>query len=247
MPQPHEAWHPKFFCDKRIPGWLPHGLPFELTGYVGNLQTWTKERWALYDSLTYAHAGGAGNMNFFQQVSGANNTTLEDTNMYAAGSMPAEQAFLVESLEFLLIPSFAYTAADLPAALQTATFIANRVNDEWEFRAQGAVVFRIGSKNYVEQGPLMKFPPKVRFDVQASASLYDAGAEALAVIAQGSAIGRPWHFTPEMLLLEPTQNFNVNVIWPGQAGNAGGSPALSTGHDARLKATLDGFLYRRAQ
>lgn len=74
--------------------------------------------WVFYDSLTLD--ASAVDATLFQSPVGQSNKTLQDTNMRAAGKLPASQEFEVKALGFLADPDVA--SADIVALLKGASF-----------------------------------------------------------------------------------------------------------------------------
>jgi len=172
-------------------------------------------RQSLYDFQTYPTAGQT-TQTFFQVPVGQGGKTLADTNMETAGTLPAPKHFLVQSIEI-----YYFSGTDIAAA----TTIADEVSTIGE---SGSLDFFIGSKSYLQEAPLQRFPPKCVLDT-------DLGGNAAEYAAFG---GRPYFIDP-WILLTPTQNFNVKLSWP---------TAVPTGDgDGRIGIVLDGILYRLSQ
>lgn len=209
----------------------------ELQKFNVNLEEFEKIKQSLYDSAAYA-AAGANTITFFQIPKGQSGKTIEDTNMTLAGQLPTNQLFLVESIEVLFLPADPTAAAAMPAAFG-AQAVATSVNDVYIFYRSGALVFTIGSKDYLTEAPLQKFPPKTRFDLHAAVADQSTIAGDLQTrIAYAYATGRPYLINPPLLLIE-NQNFSLELRWPN------GVQAIT--NPARVFVTLDGVLFRRAQ
>ena len=115
-------------------------------------------RSVLYDTVAYAQAGQTS-LTLFQLPVGQNSKTFADTNMTAAGQLPQPQSFLIQTMEIYFYPG----SAVLPAAagLSTTVGVSNFVNDTYKFSRYGGYLnLHIGSKDYVTEGPFMKFPPR---------------------------------------------------------------------------------------
>ena len=105
-----------------------------------NLASYEALTQSLYDSNAYPTAG-INQLTFFQFQIGAgtgviSNTakTAEDTNMQAAGSLPAMQAYIVCSIELDVQPgisSSGFNAAELPSVFG-AQAAANQINDVYK-------------------------------------------------------------------------------------------------------------------
>lgn len=183
-----------------------------------------------YDFQTYANAGQTS-LQFFQVPKGQGGKTIADTNLEVAGSLPQPKWFLVESVEIHFFPGVDIGISG--AALAESEFS----NDVYAVAKGGSLNFFIGSKTYVEEAPLIRFPPKTR--------LYAESAYATTVAASqlsydyAAACGRPYFVDPEVLLI-PNQNFSVTLAWPSVV-------ALPSGVDGRIGIVLDGILYRQSQ
>lgn len=223
------------------------GLPTlnDLQKYSVNTDGWEVIRTKLYDSAAYL-AAGASVLSFFAQpvgqgaaVLGGGVKTISDTNMVLAGQLPTNQQFLVESIEVDFFPTTPTVAAAMPAAYGAGA-VAALVNDEYIFRRAGNLQFIIGSKPYLQEAPLAKFPPKTQQFVTGAAS--DASTAAAAQntrIARMVSEGRPYMMKPVPLVLTSNQNFSISLNWPE------GAQAIT--NPAKVVVSLDGFLYRRAQ
>lgn len=227
---------------------LPHagGIPSfrELDAFAVNKAGWEAIRQSLYDSQAYA-AAGANTLTFFQLPIGQGTgfgggvKTYSDTNMQLAGQMPANQVFLVQSIEVLFWPTTPTVAAQMPAAFG-AQAIAQIVNDAYIFRRSGNLAFNIGAKAYLQEAPLGRFPGKTKFKIDtALTDVSTTGASLQSRIAFGDVEGRPYTITPGDIQLESSQNFNVQLSWPE------GLQVIT--NPARVFVVLDGVLYRRSQ
>lgn len=215
-------------------------------------------RQPLYDRLVYDDAGIAGQMRFFQQQLGTGNSsaiggtgqvkTLDDTNMVAAGQLPAPQAFLATSVEVIAEPGSISTAnawspldpafiVNTSAGTVATVPAMNGVNDVSRILIGAWLRFEIGSAEYLTQSRLDSFPAKSF--VAADTSTAMSGNLGVAGIAAARAVGKPFYLNPPLLLL-PNVNFVVTLNW----NNAVATP---TGMNARITVRLDGILYRKAQ
>lgn len=212
-------------------------------------------RQSLYDFQIYPTAG-ATQFTFFaipqgQGVSShtgnaANVKGLWDTNMETAGSLPNPKAFLAESIEIIVEPGSVNTAAThisqvvysfIAAATALVPVSLGALNDKNTLRQVGELRFFIGSKAYLDEAPLGRFPPKTRFDVESSVAT--TAAATVVAVGQGNWEGRPYYLNPPVFLA-PTQNFNVTLNFPLAV-------ATPSGFNARVGVILDGFLYRQSQ
>lgn len=178
----------------------------------------------LYDYQTKA-ATATQSQRFFQEpIGGPSGKTLVDTNMTLNGQIPKGQAFLITGVMIDFFPG---------VKISTTAVDDNFADDVYDFYKTGALVLTIGSKEWVFQAPLLKFPPVNK--------LFVDGATATTVAATtqnylySAACGRPFNIEP--LLLESNQNFNVELQ---------STAALPSTNAGRVGVTLDGFLSRNA-
>lgn len=209
----------------------------ELQKFNVNLDEFEKIKQSLYDSAAYP-AAGVSSLLFFQTPLGQSSKTLEDTNMRLAGQLPTNQLFLIESVEVIFHPSTPTVAAAMPAAFG-AQAIAVQINDAYIFYRSGSLRLEIGSKDYIQEAPLQRFPPKTKFSVEGALSdASTAAANLQSRIGYANACGRPYLVNPPLLLIE-NQNFSIELAWPN------GVQAIS--NPAQVFVILDGLLFRRAQ
>lgn len=192
-----------------------------------------------YDFQSYA-SGGQTSLTFFQLPQGQSGKTLADTNLEVAGSLPAPKYFLVESIEVVFFPGVSpFTAAAAASPGTPASF----TNDMYAVLKSGFLNFFIGSKSYLTEAPIGRFPPK-------AAKLESTFAVSSGVAAAAAAVGglqadyscwagRPYFINPQ-IMLAPTQNFNITLNWPTAV-------TLPSGQNGRIGVILDGLLYRLSQ
>jgi len=208
--------------------------------YSVNRPGWEAIKQSLYDFQTYAAAGQTV-LTFFAVPTGQAGKTLSDTNMTLAGQLPANQNFLIQSLEVCFLPTVPAVAAQNPAAFG-AQAIAQIINDIYIVGRTGNLKLEIGSKPYLQEAPLGRFPPKTHYHVEAAlADVTTAGANLQSRIAMGYWEGRPYIVSPAEMELIQNQNFQVTLNWPE------GAQALPSGNTGRIGVILDGILYRRPQ
>lgn len=212
----------------------------ELSKYNVNRQGWEAVRQSLYDFTTYA-AAGQSVLNFFATPNGSGGKTLSDTNMTLAGQLPAAQEFLVNSIEIYFRPLTPAPSASTVDAAVAAPALATHINDSYLVSRTGNLTFTIGSKPYLQEAPLGRFPPKTSFEVDAAVALATTvAADSIeSRIAVSRWTGRPYLLSPADLRLTSSQNFSVSLNWPE------GVQAIVTA--ARIGIVLDGILYRRSQ
>ncbi len=215
----------------------------QLDAYNVNRQGWEGITNSIYDSAPYA-AAGQPQLSFFNQPVGqgvgvgGGTKTLTDTNMTLAGQMPANQEFLIQSVEVIFYPAVPTVIAAMPAAYGAGA-IATSVNDSWLFHRSGNLTLTIGAKAYLQEAPLGKFPGKAYFQVNGAASDASTAAATQATrIAYGQSHGRPYMLKAALRLVS-NQNFGVTLNWP--EGN------VQITNPARVYVILDGVFYRRSQ
>jgi len=210
----------------------------DLAKYGVNRDNWEGIRQSLYDTQAYA-AAGTTQLTYFALPVGQGGKTLSDTNLNLAGQLPANQVFLAQSIEVILYPTAPAVAAANPSAFG-AQAVAALVNDAYLLSRTGNLTFTIGSKPYLQEAPLGRFPGKTHFQVNAALSdVTTAGASLQSRIAFGYAAGRPYLLQPGYLVLTSSQNFQITLNWPE------GVQAIT--NPARLQVVIDGILYRRSQ
>lgn len=193
-------------------------------------------RQSLYDKITYATAGTTTQYTFFQTPKGQGGKTLADTNLTLAGTLAAPINFFVQSIELLIFPGV------LPATSVTTNVSPNFTNDIYTLQKAGYLDFFIGSKSYLQEAPLGRFPPKTRLEGWAAESSGNNTAAPTLFrtsIEMAAFGGRPYFIDPG-ILLAPTQNFNVTINFPS-------TTATPSGQDAVIMCILDGILYRLSQ
>lgn len=208
----------------------------QLKAYQVNRPGWEAVRQSLYDFTTYA-AAGHSTLTFFSLPIGQGGKTLSDTNMELAGQMAANTKFLVESVEIHFLPTTPTVAAQMPGAAVAVLTIPQIVNDAYIALRGGNLQFVVGSKPYLREGPLGRFPPKTHFTVEGAAATTVAATQLTAIFPYWT--GRPYMLKPAAVMLEANQNFGVTLAWPE------GAQAIT--NPARIGVVLDGFLYRRSQ
>jgi hypothetical protein len=213
--------------------------------YGVNLDIWERQSWEFFDSAAYPQAGIAS-LNFFQNPKGQGTgfgggaKTASDTNMTASGQLPANQMFLIRKIEVSIEPTTPSVTAQNPAVGGGGEVGPLLINDVWNIGRSGNLTLTVGQKNYIELGPLGKFPPSSWMELQAALSDATTAAgnqQTRAAFAQFK--GRGFHLSPYDVMLIPTQNFGVQLAWPE------GLQAIT--NPARLFVHLIGTFYRKAQ
>lgn len=210
-------------------------------------------RQTLYDFQLYPTAG-ATQFTFFslQQGQGlsshpgnANATKgIWDTNMEASAQLPSPKSFLVTSIEMLFFAGSVATANTYtpqpPNVFNAAAAAAviNQLQDVNLILQTGELQFFIGSKSYLDEAPLQRFPPKTYYMLDGALTSNSATVGLTAAIS-GKAGGRPYYLDPPIFLV-PNQNFRVTLNYPVVQ-------ATPSGFNGRIGCVLDGYLYRNSQ
>jgi hypothetical protein len=223
---------------------LPIPNRSQLDAYNVNREGWEGFTNTLYDSAAYAAAGQTQLTFFALPVGqgtgfGGGTKSATDTNLTNAAMMPANQEFLVQSIEVMFLPTTPTVAAGMPASLDAAANAAQVIiNDAYIFYRAGNLNFVIGSKSYCFDAPLMKFPSKAFFELHAAlASSTTADTKALKT-GYATARGRPYLLKAPLRIVS-NQNFSLTLNWPE------GLQAIT--NPGRVYVTLDGVFYRRSQ
>lgn len=212
----------------------------QLARYNVNLDQWEELKQSLYDTVSYA-AAGQTQLQFFAIPTGQSSKTLADTNLSNAGLLPTNNLMLVESIEVLFftntLAAASVTAANNPSAIGVNA-IANHINDAYFFARSGFLQFQVGSKFFLTEAPMQRFPGKTHFEINAALSQAGEVADATQRIAYAERRGRPYLLGDTPLLLIENQNFSVTLNWP---------VVVAISDAARVVCILDGRFYRRAQ
>ena len=185
-------------------------------------------RQGIYDRVTFVDASST-DLQFFQVPQGQSSKTLADTNMEAAGMLPAPKSFLVQTIEIYAFP------ANGVAADGTTIAEARNLEDLYDVFSVGWLEFFIGSKLYLQEGPLMKFPPR------SGLTGMQVGADTTAntgVRVDYVSLGGPVYEVDPWILLVPTQNFRVSLKWAASVNINANFPIM---------VNLGGVLYRNSQ
>jgi len=209
-------------------------------------------RQRLYDYQLLSNSGST-QLSFFQQPVGSGLTTalggtvgavktLWDTNMTLGGTLPSGQAFYIESVEVCFYPgsvttSNTYTPIGMSVFNATAAAaVAAAANDVNTFYQSGMLELNILSKNYLRETPLLSFPPKANFNLDAAVASNSATTAEVALL-QARAAGRPYYIDPA-ISLQPAVNFEVVIKWPA---------AVTLSFNSRVGVILDGYFMRASQ
>lgn len=206
---------------------------------VGNIQDVIYA--PLYDSLSYAAAGQLQLTLFTQPVGqgttsapGATGTkTLADTNMNQAGILAKGNEFYMTGQEFMFFPGL-----DIGRGVIAFALTGDYANDVIDVGKSGFVTLQVGSnRQYIQDGPLMLFPPCARLAVAAAIGYTNtAGTQSTSEIDYAVWAGEPYSVTP--IYIEATQGFQEVIQWPA---------LVTISATARLFSRLRGYLIRNAQ
>lgn len=211
-------------------------------------------RQRFYDYQLYATAGTT-QLTFFSAPVGQGLTTalggtagtaktLWDTNLELPNTLPSGKAFMIESIEVLFFPgsvSTANTYTIVSPALFNATASAavqSQLADVNSFYQSGMLELNILSKNYLRETPMLAFPPKANFNLDAALASNSA-TTALNGAVNMRAAGRPYYLEPT-IALQPAVNFEVVIRYPAAV-------ATPSGFNARVGVILDGYFMRASQ
>lgn len=195
--------------------------------YAVNLPGQVEVIWQpLYHYQTYAAAGGTA-FTFFQTPIGQGGLTLSDTNMQTAGAVPKGQTFVATALQVELL----LDAADIFLTADPDSYL----NDYYRVMTSRAnLVLEIGSKPFLKQAPLGKFPPAHNIQAQTAISTTANNITEGMSFAQGG--GQAFQIVP--LTLTSNQNFVLTINF---------ETAVAVATECRLGVTLHGYLFRNAQ
>lgn len=212
----------------------------DLASHVAALATQDVIYWPLYDALSWGTAGQTL-LSYFANPQGAGTTsapgagsgpkTSSDTNMQLAGQLPLGNDFFFTGLEFDLYPG------ESPEQVGGADLIGDFVNDVWLASKSGLVTFVVQNRNYIQDGPLLNFPPACGLSVAAAiGGTNTAGTQSLSEVAYAVASGMPYTITP--VYIQATQGFQMQVTWPA---------VVSLSSTARMFSRMQGYLIRNVQ
>jgi len=211
-------------------------------------------RQRFYDYQLYATAGTT-QLTFFSAPVGQGLTTalggtagtaktLWDTNLELPNTLPSGKAFMIESIEVLFFPGSVATANTytiVSPALFNATASAavqSQLADVNSFYQSGMLELNILSKNYLRETPMIAFPPKANFALDAALASNSA-TTALNGAVNMRAAGRPYYLEPT-IALQPAVNFEVVIRYPAAV-------ATPSGFNGRVGVILDGYFMRASQ
>ncbi|NBU60378.1 MAG: hypothetical protein EBS27_01190 [Actinobacteria bacterium] len=211
-------------------------------------------RQRFYDYQLYATAGTT-QLTFFSAPVGQGLTTalggtagtaktLWDTNLELPNTLPSGKAFMIESIEVLFFPGSVSTANTYTVAspvlfnATAAAAVQSQLADVNSFYQSGMLELNILSKNYLRETPMIAFPPKANFQLDAALASNSA-TTALNGAVNMRASGRPYYLEPT-IALQPAVNFEVVIRYPAAV-------ATPSGFNARVGVILDGYFMRASQ
>lgn len=195
----------------------------------------------LFDSAAYASAGQNQIVMFTSPLgqgtttapSATGSKTLADTNMTAAGQLTKGNEFFMIGQELMLFPG-----ETIEQNLGAGATVNGFINDTYIIGKSGVLTLQIGSnRNYIQDGPLMIFPPAVRLAVASGiGGTSTAGTQSVLTADYAAWSGEPYAITP--VYIEATQGFQETLQWPA---------LVTVQVTARLFSRLRGYLIRNAQ
>lgn len=206
---------------------------------VGNLQDVIYA--PLFDSVSYPAAGSL-QLTFFTSPIGQGTTTapgaagtktLSDTNLYSAGQLTKGNEFFMTGQEFMLFPGL-----DVGRGVIAYANVGDYVNDVMDVGKSGVVTLQVGSnRQYIQDGPLMLFPPNARLGGWGALALTNTAAtNSCSEIDYAVWAGEAYTITP--IYIEANQGFQEYILWPA---------LVTISATARLFSRLRGYLIRNAQ
>ena len=187
----------------------------------------------LYDYQTYALAGTTTEYSFFQRAQGGAGVTYADTNMDTGGSLPFPKKMLVTTITVVVFPGTPVNTVEAAAA-----GVGLNWDDVYTIGKAGWLEFFVGSKQYLIDAPMMKFPPRFRLAGAAAigAVTTTASATPWGNLDYATFAGEAYDITP--IYLEPNQNFRVSLHFP---------TTTAINADAKIGVILDGWQMRLSQ
>lgn len=180
-------------------------------------------------------AAGQTSLTFFQQPIGQASKTLADTNMDTAGSLPNPKQQLITNVQVMFWPAASLVAR---SGLAAAALDADFLKDVYTVSKAGWLEIFVGSKPYLDDGPMGVFPPLTRLAGWGCNSISTTADTNGSEQAYAAFAGAVYEITPIRLISQ--QNFKVTLNWPTAV-------ALPSGVAARIGIRLGGFQYRLSQ
>ena len=185
----------------------------------------------IYDFQVYP-AIGFRELAFFAVPEGQAAKTFDDTNMNLAAALGVPVNMAITDVQVWFFPGNDESAR--------GAIVAENWRDAAAVLGAGNLQMEIGSKEYLVDAPLMKFPPQARLAGEAALSdTTTAAAAGVTVVDYASGAGRIYDLVPLRLISQ--QPFAVRLRFLN-----GLVPTPST-VAARIGVALGGFRYRLAQ
>lgn len=209
----------------------------------------------LYDTVLYPTAGMT-NLAFFSTPQGQGLSAhqgnanavkgLADTNMVLGGQLQRGQAFFIDNVQVVFLPGSVSTAntftpvapMQTPATPIVTGIAALGINDDFFILNSGCLQLTIGTKPYLQDAPLAKFPPQFRME---SSHGFSGGVSGTIQVSGGSAFagGMLYKINPGLTLFDG-QSFGVNLLWPVVQ-------ATPSAFNGQMRVILGGWLARPVQ
>lgn len=204
----------------------------------------------LYDFIAYPSAGGLlfsfysnpiGQGTSSTPGAGAVSKSIYDTNLTIGNQLTKGNEFYMVGSESLLYPGVSNAALPLtvlPGRANLPTTVGIFVNDVWSVGNGGVKTMSIGTdRKYIQDGPLMMFPPTTRLAVQAAVAQVSAtGTGAGIEISYAAWSGEPYSIVP--IYIEANQQFILQVSFSALIP----TPSAQI---ARLGDRMRGYLIRQ--
>lgn len=207
----------------------------------------------LYDFAAYPSGGIVGNqLTFFSNQQGQGTSSAPgvgtnvpksnfDTNLQAPNQLTLGNEFYAIGSETLFYPGVSNVTnaafGILPGRSNVPTSIGLFVNDVWEVGNQGFKALKVGTdRYYIQDGPLMMFPPVTRLAIAAAES-GNAATNLGGEIAYAAWSGEPYTIVP--VYIQTNQLFTMTYTFPTTI-------ALPSGQIGRIGERLRGYLIRQA-
>ncbi len=193
----------------------------------------------VYDTVIYAAAGQEQLVLMSVPEGGQLNDnsrakTSEDTNLQAAGTLPANQAMWVTGVQILFTPSIAVGHAEADSAISNSNAGSKMLaNDVAAFYNNGLLHLALKGTDVIKDGPLMLFPPQSRLD--GAVALVNTDTDNNRAIEMVAAMGHPYPIEPFTWM--GGEVLSAKMLWPN------GKVALPSGLTGRVKLRLFGHLY----
>lgn len=203
----------------------------------------------LFDFVSYPSAGGTL-FTFYANQQGQGVSTTPgagavaklptDTNLTINNQLTKGNEFYAIGSESLFYPGVSNAALPLtvlPGRANAPTTVGIFVNDVWSVGNGGIKTLKIGTdRTYINDGPLMMFPPVTRLALQAALSgnaITTAGQE----ISYAAWSGEPYTIVP--IYIEANQQFTMTIAYPVLI-------PTNSAQIGRLGDRLRGYLIRQA-